>query len=393
MILILPPDSSSLSGSLKRLGLLGLGLQDIGQHAVILLREGSPLVEFCREKSIEFITYGDPGYKKPVTRLLKCRWLCSLVFTDGERGALMDAIEALPEKPELIIARNAIGVLRISHAAKKYNIPIVWDIGIETRQPLRSLVFMVAGLYSSLIVMQSNAQAEELFPWVLKKMFHRKTTSLIPGIQKPTIDKPLPLFEVCRPASILCAASITPRKNQEVLIQAVLQMLDKHKSFSEVHVLFAGQVESLDYKEKLEKIISRLPGSVKCFFYGFVSNVYELILKSDVVVLSSKDEGVPNIVQEAMWLRKPVIAPAVGGVPEMVKSGETGWCIPPRDIEGFADALYLALSEKNLAGMISSNAMHYAENNFSYLVWAKKYHKIIDDRLMSPKKNEGGQAC
>ena len=49
------------------------------------------------------------------------------------------------------------------------------------------------------------------------------------------------------------------------------------------------------------------------------------------MVLSSAWEGSPNIVLEAMAAAVPVVATDVGGVPELVRSGETGYVVPPRD--------------------------------------------------------------
>jgi glycosyltransferase involved in cell wall biosynthesis len=60
---------------------------------------------------------------------------------------------------------------------------------------------------------------------------------------------------------------------------------------------------------------------------------------SDVVVVSSLREGLPNVILEALALAKPVVATRVGGIPEIIRDGETGLLVPLRDPERLAEAL------------------------------------------------------
>ena len=57
----------------------------------------------------------------------------------------------------------------------------------------------------------------------------------------------------------------------------------------------------------------------------------ELMAASDLVVLSSDHEGLPIVVMEALALGRPVVATAVGGLPEAVGDGRGGLVVPPRD--------------------------------------------------------------
>lgn len=66
---------------------------------------------------------------------------------------------------------------------------------------------------------------------------------------------------------------------------------------------------------------------------------------ADVVALSSNSEGQPVAVLEAFACGRGVVATAVGGVPEVVRPGESGWLVPPRDGDAFASALAEALAD------------------------------------------------
>jgi glycosyltransferase involved in cell wall biosynthesis len=67
---------------------------------------------------------------------------------------------------------------------------------------------------------------------------------------------------------------------------------------------------------------------------------------ADVVALSSNQEGQPIAVLEAFACGRGVVATSVGGVPEMVRDGETGWTVPPRDRAALATALDKALADR-----------------------------------------------
>jgi colanic acid/amylovoran biosynthesis glycosyltransferase len=50
-------------------------------------------------------------------------------------------------------------------------------------------------------------------------------------------------------------------------------------------------------------------------------------------------EGIPVALMEAMMSRIPVVATSISGVPELVRAGETGWLVPPENVDALADAL------------------------------------------------------
>ena len=76
---------------------------------------------------------------------------------------------------------------------------------------------------------------------------------------------------------------------------------------------------------------------------------------ADVVALSSNTEGQPIAPLEALACGRAVVATAVGGVPEVVREGETGWVVPPRDRAALASALEQALVERALTDSYGEN--------------------------------------
>ena len=80
-------------------------------------------------------------------------------------------------------------------------------------------------------------------------------------------------------------------------------------------------------------------------FLGERPDVERLLSAMDVFVLSSREEGIPNALLEAMAAGRPSVATAVGGTPEVLEDGATGWLVPPGDPDALAAALAQVLAD------------------------------------------------
>ena len=97
---------------------------------------------------------------------------------------------------------------------------------------------------------------------------------------------------------------------------------------------------------------------------GTRDDVPEQLAEADIFVLSSTSEGLPLSVIEAMAAGLPVVATAVGGVPELVVDGETGLLVPPRDAEALAQALDRLVRDRELRGRLGDAGRRRAEELF-----------------------------
>ena len=103
-----------------------------------------------------------------------------------------------------------------------------------------------------------------------------------------------------------------------------------------------------------------------CAFVGSRSDVYDLVAAMDIFVLPSLDEGIPMALLEAMALRVPVVATAVGGVPEVVAHRETGLLVESRDEPGLAAACLELARDPNGARKLAARARRTVEEAFSH---------------------------
>ena len=107
---------------------------------------------------------------------------------------------------------------------------------------------------------------------------------------------------------------------------------------------------------------------------------------ADVLVLPSLSEGRPNVVLEAMACEVPVVATAVGGTPELVKDGEVGFLVPPKDPAAIAEKILLLLGDKGLRERLGRNGRRFIlEEGLTWESCARKYSEIYRALIERPR--------
>lgn len=137
---------------------------------------------------------------------------------------------------------------------------------------------------------------------------------------------------------VLCPARLDPQKNHGMLLRAFERV---HRELPGSVLLLAGgrQLGSEVYERDLHALadLIEVDGAVR--WLGVRSDMRRLLAACDIVALASDWEGFGLVLLEAMAAARPVVATAVGGVPEVVSDGETGLLVPAGDMFGFGDAL------------------------------------------------------
>jgi glycosyltransferase involved in cell wall biosynthesis len=116
---------------------------------------------------------------------------------------------------------------------------------------------------------------------------------------------------------------------------------------------------------------------------GARDDVAEQLARADVFVLSSRSEGLPMAILEAMAAGLPVVATDVGGIPELVADGETGLLVPPGDADALAAALQRLVADAELRRRLGDAARARVEERFS-LAATRRAHVELYDRLLAP---------
>jgi len=149
-------------------------------------------------------------------------------------------------------------------------------------------------------------------------------------------------------APVLCnVANVTAHKAQEVLVRAVVIARRQHP---ELRCWIAGGLHHEPATVEALRAAIRshdLEGSVELL--GPRADVPDLLSAADLFVLSSRQEGFPITILEAMAAGRPVVATRVGGCAEAVLDGRTGLVVPPDDPDELAGAILRVLADPGLA--------------------------------------------
>jgi glycosyltransferase involved in cell wall biosynthesis len=117
--------------------------------------------------------------------------------------------------------------------------------------------------------------------------------------------------------------------------------------------------------EEVKTLAASLGLADTVHFLGQRRDIPDLLNATDIFVLPSYSEGVSLALLEAMAAGLPVIATAVGGLPEVVEDGETGLLIPPKDAAALAGALARLLADPALARRLGAKARTHVREHYS----------------------------
>ena len=148
---------------------------------------------------------------------------------------------------------------------------------------------------------------------------------------------------------------LEPEKGHPTLIEAWPVV---HHHFTSAHLLVVGEGSERDRLEGLAA--AHLRAEICCasvHFLGRREDVPQILAAADVVVMPSYREAQGLAIVEALAANRPVIASNVGGIPEMIHSGENGILVPSQDPSALASAIALLFRDRALAEKLA-NAGH-----------------------------------
>ncbi len=134
-------------------------------------------------------------------------------------------------------------------------------------------------------------------------------------------------------------AALVPHKGQKHLIEAAALVVQK---VPDARFIIAGEGE---LRSALERQVKEHHLEKHVVLAGFRPDVLSVHKAFDVFVMSSVTEGLGTSLLDAMSCGKPVVATSAGGIPEVVKDGETGLLVPPRDEAAMARAIVALLGD------------------------------------------------
>ncbi|MGH9143451.1 MAG: glycosyltransferase [Vicinamibacterales bacterium] len=172
------------------------------------------------------------------------------------------------------------------------------------------------------------------------------------------------LYPVREPRTTLrkvtVVANLRQLKGHDVLIDAAVSILAR---FPDARFEFIGE------GPERAALVSRAEarGIARAFsFVGHCDDVPVRLGNTDIFVLPSRSESFPNAILEAMASGLPIVASGVGGIPELIENGRTGWLVPPGEDEPLAARVMHVMADAAAAARIGAAARADARARFSF---------------------------
>jgi glycosyltransferase involved in cell wall biosynthesis len=200
------------------------------------------------------------------------------------------------------------------------------------------------------------------------------------GLTVPPGKPPAPRHRATSEIILGTAGRLIELKGIEYLLSAAATL---RREFPTLRVEIAG---AGPHREKLETAVAYfgLEGQVE--FLGWVHDLGSVLPRWDVFVMPSLEEGFPIAALDAMAAGLPVVATSVGGVPELIEHGITGWLVPPRDADALASRLRLLLTNPEARLSMGAAGRTRVRDHFSAAQMTKSFHLLYDELLNeSPK--------
>lgn len=180
---------------------------------------------------------------------------------------------------------------------------------------------------------------------------------------------------------ILCVATHEYKKGIDVLIQAFARF-NSSKAGLELWLVGEGPIRG-----ELEQLVRDLDLETRVKFLGSRNRaeIWKLMHQCTLFVLPSRAEPFGIVLLEALACRKPIIATAVGGIPEIIEHGKNGILVEPENPEVLSTAIETVLQNKELQETLSWNGYESVKYRFQWETAATKYVSVFQ-RLLATKE-------
>jgi L-malate glycosyltransferase len=177
------------------------------------------------------------------------------------------------------------------------------------------------------------------------------------------------------------AARLTEAKGLQYLIKAFAKLALQN---SQLRLVIAGSGE---LEQKLKRLTEILEVENQVIFTGYINTLPELIELFHIFVLPSLQEACSLACVEAMAQGKAVVGTKVGGIPEQIVDGETGFTVAAKDVDGLADRLLCLIENRELVKQFGDRGYVRYRQNFATAAMLGKTATLYDRLLNQPARD------
>jgi glycosyltransferase involved in cell wall biosynthesis len=154
-------------------------------------------------------------------------------------------------------------------------------------------------------------------------------------------------------------------------------------AFPELKILHCGSetINTQSLRVQLEKRINELGLGRSIHFLGQRTDVNALLSLADVVLFTSRLESMSNIILEAQYMGRPVVATAIPGIVENVCDGESAILCPMGDVERLSEACIALLSNKARAAAMGATGRHFISESCLNMGSVTRYIEVLHSNI------------
>jgi len=286
------------------------------------------------------------------------------------------ARELHARKPMIMHSYNFYANVFSIPAARLAGVPCIVasirDMGVYLTPMQLRVQRWVCGLADRVVV-----NADAVRNWLVEDGYAAGKIHVIRnGARMPVFDKGIARPRVRAGLGIPAAAKVVmmvsrlnPQKGVEHLLESAPAILAR---VPDAWFVIVGDVvmESKEREEAYARLLasraSELGVAERVIFTGLRRDIPSLLAASDMSVLPSLSEGLPNSVIEAMAIGLPVVATEVGGIPELIRQGRSGLLVPPGDTAALAESVIAVLNNPFLSKRLGEAARLHIQTGFSF---------------------------
>ncbi|MAT36853.1 MAG: glycosyl transferase [Acidimicrobiaceae bacterium] len=268
----------------------------------------------------------------------------------------------IPIKNMKNLSYSVFGTLQASFNKKKYDVVHAWNVPsafIMRKITAKMKILSVHGVYSQQIGMLHS----KLTGSIIKS----KESQVLDWADILTTDSKSVQLEYKKLGKdfVYLPAPLDPKKFQG--------LPDIYETKNQI--VYVGRDSFEKGIDILQSIESKINATVKYCTNMEWSDAMKIIKESKILIVPSRVESIPQVIKEAFFLKIPVIATDVGGIPELIIHGKTGILIPSENPDQMIHAINELLPNEKLKEELSNNAFDFINKNFS---WDSLIQKYID---------------
>lgn len=358
---VIPDDR--IGGPQRRIAGVAVGLKKLGIETIVAMPDrGGNFPQFLEQLGIECVRV--PSLQKLSFSLHVWSHIKYAIFFIP---SILRLRRIIRNRKIDILHQNSIWGVQGPLAAKTAGTKVVWHLnGITFRLAARRLTFFPYFLADTIVAASRRTGTDYFSPGAL---FSRPFKTLYAPVDtrrfrpRGKSQSVLRQYKLENDQKVVgMVGNLNPIKGHLFFVQAAAMV---QKKMPGVKFLIVGGFlgNRSGYEKAVLDEIEKLGLKDDCIFTGFIDNVAETMSVMDVFVLSSVTEACPIVLLEAVALEIPSVATDVGGVPEIIADGETGFIVPAKDSSGIADRIheFLQMDEGRKKAMTGMGRAHVVE--------------------------------